>query len=294
MTWALSVITQNNVQYDLSDNQNYVLTGIDGIGPASVMRISEQGPMQHGVSDLGYRLRPRRMALALLARGGDTAAWFARREELSSIFRSNPMHLRIMNGAIIRQIDCHLSGMMEMPLEAGVIPGWQRVGIELYAPDPTWYDPTDEIITFQLSYGGLLSIPLTVPMSVGASTIDSAIEIAYTGTWNAYPIITLEGPMISPVITNVTTGDKLDLTDTSIADGDSYKIDCRYGYKTVTRTSDGANRIQDLTDDSNLATFHIGADPDVEGGNNIVRVTAKGLTGTSVIYIQYNTRYVGV
>lgn len=295
MTWQLSVISRD-AEYNLSDNEQYMLIGIDGIAAPPVARITERGPLQHGESDLGFRLRPRRIALALMVRGGSDADWFARRNALMSIFRSsdNPLQLRIANGEMVRQIDCYLSGVMEMSPETGISPRWQKVGIELLAPDPTWYDPVGNTITFRLGGGGLLAIPLAVPMQVGASAIDSAIQVAYSGTWDAYPIITLQGPMISPVIVNQTTGDKLDFTGTVINAGDSYVVDCRYGYKTVTRTSDGANRVRDLTNDSNLATFRIGAHPDVPGGYNSIRVQASGLTTASVIYIQYNTRYVGV
>lgn len=295
MTWQLSVINRDT-EYNLSDNEQYLLLGVDGIAAPPVTRITERGPLQHGESDLGFRLRPRRIVLALMARGGSDADWFARRNALMSIFRSsdNSLQLRIANGEMVRQIDCYLSGIMEMSPEQGISPRWQKVGIELLAPDPTWYDPVGNSITFRLGGGGLLAIPLAVPMQVGASAIDSAIQVAYSGTWDAYPIITLQGPMTSPIIVNQTTGDKLDFTGTTINAGDSYVVDCRYGYKTVTRTSDGANRVRDLTADSNLATFRIGAHPDVPGGYNSIRVQASGLTITSAIYIQYNTRYVGV
>jgi len=295
MTWTLSIISANT-EYNLSNNQEYLLTGIDGIAAAPVARISERGPMQHGESDLGYRLQPRKIALALLARGGDDAAWFARRNALTSIFRSSdsPLKLRITNGEMVRQIDCYLNGVMEMAPEIGLSPGWQRVGIELYAPDPTWYDPTGASHSFTLGGGGTLSIPLAVPMQVGSSVIDLSIQIQYDGTWDAYPIITAVGPITNLLIQNNALGDKLDFNGVTIAAGDSYVIDCRYGYKTVTRTSDVANRIQDLTSDSNLATFRIGAHPKPLNGTNSIRVAASGLTTASAIYIQYNPRYVGV
>ena len=295
MTWKLSVIS-GDVEYDISDGATYVLTGLDGIGMSPTKRITEQGSQQHGASDLGFRLQPRRIALALLAKGGDDAAWLERRNALLRIFRPSdtPLKLRLTSGETVRQIDCYYSGEMGMPAEGDTGPRWQRAAIELIAPDPTWYDPDGEVVAFSLGGGGLLAIPLTVPMAVGASTIDQSIPVSYDGTWDAYPIITLQGPMTNPVIRNQTMGDKLDFAAVTIPAGETYVIDCRYGYKTVTRQSDGANRIQDLTSDSNLATFRIGAHPDVPGGYNSIRVSASGLTTTSYVFIQFQTRYVGV
>lgn len=294
--WNISVISRG-VEYNLSDNVNYVLTGLDGIGAAPVSRIIERGAMQHGESDVGYRLQSRRIALALTARGGSESEWFARRTEIMRIFRSSntPVSLRLTSGADVRQIDCYLNGTMELKPETGTSPGWQRVGIELYCPDPTWYDPEDSNVVFVMG-GGLdtFAVPLVVPIKVGSEAVDQSIAIPYPGTWDAYPIIYAQGPITNLYLSNNTLGDKLDFTGTTIGDNDSYIIDCRYGYKTVTRTSDNANRIQDLSADSNLATFRIGAHPDVPNGDNSIRVYANGLTVESRIIIHYNVRYIGV
>lgn len=295
MDWLVSVIRRGS-EYLLSDGSDYLLTGIDGIGHPPVARIAERGPMQHGESDLGYRLQPRRIALAIEVRGGDRSAWLERRDAIIRMFRASgePVSLRLTNGDWCRQIDCHLSGEMNMTPETPLAPLWQRVAIELYCPDPTWYDPVGVSVPFRLGGGSLLAIPLAVPMQVGASSIDQSIVVQYAGTWDAYPIITAVGPIVDLLIQNNTLGDKLDFSGTTIGAGDSYVIDCRYGYKTVTRTSDGANRIADLTADSNLATFRIGAHPDVPDGANSIRVRASGLAAMSAIYLQFHTRYVGV
>ena len=295
MTWTLSVISANT-EYNLSDNQDYLLTGIDGIGAAPVVRISERGPMQHGESDLGYRLQPRNIILAVMAKGGDEAAWFARRNTLMTIFRSSdsPLKLRITSGEMVRQIDCYLNGTMEMTPEVGLVPGWQRVGIELYAPDPTWYDPDGASHVFMLGGGQAMNVPLAVPWQVGASAIDQSIVVAYAGSWDAYPTILIDGPVTGLLVQNNTLGDKLDFTGVTIPAGETYVIDCRYGYKTVIRQSDGANRIQDLTADSNLATFRVGAHPEPLDGVNSLRVKGTGITAGTRVVIQYKPRYVGV
>jgi hypothetical protein len=296
MTWQVSVISRDT-EYNLSDSVDYLLTGIDGIGAAPVARIAERGPMQHGESDLGYRLQSRRIALALLARGGDDAAWFARRSALMSIFRSSdsPVRLRVSrDDGVVRQIDCYLTGTMEMAPEVGLSPRWQRVGIELLAPDPTWYDPVGVTEIFALGAGGqAMDVPLAIPWSVGASTINATRQVSYAGSWDAWPTVIITGPITNCVITNETMGDKLDFSGTTIGAGVSYTIDCRYGYKTVTR-SDGANRVQDLTADSNLATFRVGAHPDVLDGINSFRVQGTGCNAATQVVLQFYTRYVGV
>lgn len=291
MTWRLSVISAN-VEYNLSDGSTYVLTGLDGLGMAPTNRIAEAGPQQHGESDLGFRLRARRVSLVLMARGGDDAAWWTRREELLRIFRpsNSPVQLRITreDGAV-RQLDCFYSGELALTPEAGLAPRWQRVAVELYAPDPTWYDPVERLTTVAGGGGSGFMVPTPVPSFVGASDLNVTVGVENPGSWDALPVIEIDGPITSPKVENLTTGEKLDFSGVTILSGTTYRIDCRYGQKSVTRVSDGENRIQDLTANSNLATFHLAA-----GVVNQVRVTGTSIQSNTAVRIRFVPRFVGV
>ncbi len=128
------------------------------------------------------------------------------------------------------------------------------------------------------------------------SAIDGGLSasktITYTGSFLTYPIITITGPITGPVLTNVSTGEDLDFTGITIAGGDTYTIDCRFGYKTV-KNAAGTNKIADLTAASDLATFHLGADPEVSGGANAFTLTGTGTDANTTVTITYNERFVG-
>jgi hypothetical protein len=233
-----------------------------------------------------------------MAKGGTPGQWLARRNEISQIFRptNNPIQLKIWDdeSGITQQIDCYYSGMMEMKPDSSMF-GWQKVGIELYAPDPTFYDPNGVVSVFSVGGGAqFMEVPLVVPWEVGASELNANFILHYDGSWDSYPIITIIGPITNLYIENSTLGEKLNFDGVTINSGDSYVIDCRYGYKTVTRSSDSANRIQDLTSDSNLATFRIGAHPDPLGGDNSFVIRGTGLTSSTNVILQYYNRYIGV
>jgi hypothetical protein len=95
------------------------------------------------------------------------------------------------------------------------------------------------------------------------------------------------------VITNQATGDKLDFTGFTINASDSRTIDCRPGRKTVVDAA-GADQIDELSDDSDLQTFSLEADPEASGGDNAVTVTGSGATSDTRITIVYYTRYTGI
>ncbi len=295
MTWQLSLLADGQ-EVVLTDRDDYVLTGVKGLAGPPITRISQRGPMQHGATDAGYRLGPRHIALGLLMRGGDDLIWLNMRYLFQRItrVRDQAVQLRLSYEDIVRQIDCYLNGTLEMDPDADTGTRWQRIALELVAPDPTWYDPNYITNIFALGGGGqAMQVPLTIPWPVGASAIDQSLPIYYPGSWDAFPIITVEGPIANCIITNTILGTKLDFTGLSIGAGEKRIIDCRYGYKSVVNEL-GQNRVYNLTNDSHLATFRIGSHPDVQGGYNTLRVQGTNITAGTRILVQYHVRYIGV
>lgn len=284
----LSVI-KDGVEYSLDDGTLCFLQGDVGWGMPPVRRIVGRGPLQHGETDRGYRLEAREGTLVLFITGQSRDDMYDKRSQLLSIFRpdASPVRVRWTTG-VVRQIDGFFVGGMEMSSDDR--PGFnQRLAITLRCPDPTFYDPAARAVVFSLGGGSdTLTVPLTVPLTVGASTINSLSVINYQGNWLSYPYrIRITGPIDDPVVKNETTGDVLDFTGTTIEVGDWYDIDLRYGHKTVV-DSNGVNQINKLVAGHDLATWHIAANQE-----NSVRVTGQGITQATKVTINYYDRYVG-
>jgi len=191
-------------------------------------------------------------------------------------------------------LDVHYASELSLPIEAGEGSVHQKVVLQFKAYDPSWYDPTMQVLSFGLGGGGdAFTVPMSVPHGVGASTIDMTQAITYAGTWLSHPLIRIRGPITDLIIQNTSTDEKLDFTGTTIADGDYYDIDCRYGHKTVTDAS-GVSKIDKLTSDSDLATFHIERDPVVVGGINSIRVAGSSVNDNTAIDLSYYVRDLGI
>jgi hypothetical protein len=287
-------VTVGGVTTILSDGAPFAVLSADG-GMADVARITERGPLQQGDSDIDFRLQPTLSTLGLIAYASDIGAHFDVRARLLEIFRPSrtPLVLRwtLENGAV-RQLDCHVAG--RLAFNSIDMRGFtQRCAVPLRAADPTLYDPAQVAVTYGVGGGGdSWTIPWAVPWGIGAATVDQTRTIVYAGSWRTFPVITITGPITNPVITNLTTGDKLDFTGITIAAANTYTIDLAYGRKTITNQL-GANKIADLTNDSDLATFALEANPEAPGGVNSIRVTGTGATSATEIYLQYYPRYVG-
>jgi hypothetical protein len=169
-----------------------------------------------------------------------------------------------------------------------------KAGPMFRCPDPTFYHPTATAVTFSLGGGGTsFTVPSQVPWQVGASNISASHTISYTGTWRTYPQMRITGPITDCVVTNASTGETLDFTGTTIAAADYYDIDLRYGRKTVVDAS-GTNKVADLTESSDLATWHIGDDQEIPGGTNSISVSGTSVTGATKVEVLYYVRYTGI
>jgi hypothetical protein len=282
--------------YSLDDLTGFVQVGkYDGLGMAQIEDFEEQGPQQHGNTITQRRLRARAVALELGMEVLDSADYWTRRDLLMRVFypmQQMQLRLTLPNGDQ-RQIDVYT--------EALPIPAQDRNGTliktwaTLKAPDPSFYSFEGTTLNFGVGAGsGGFVVPMPVPFAVGSSDVDQTLALAYDGSWLSQPhSIHITGPITDCVITNESTGEKLDFTGTTIAAGDYYEIDCRYRYKSVLDSS-GVSRIDKLTGDSDLSTFHIAPHPDVPGGINSLRVTGSAANSNTEVSITFYTRYLGV
>lgn len=132
------------VAYSLTAGTPFRIERAEGLGAAPVRRLNERGPLQNGDTDLGYRLDPRIVTLALNFSGTSDAAVDTARSLLSTIAQattSTPLRLRATrDDGGVRYLDCHVFGNTDFPLvntdRAGKT---MRTVIQLRAPNPLWY-----------------------------------------------------------------------------------------------------------------------------------------------------------
>lgn len=262
--------------------------GDQGFGLAPMHRITQRGPLQDGDSDVGYRLDPRILQLPLIVEAMSLDAGYDARQALLRIFSpSNGAGvLRITTDTYDRAIQCYILGGLDFNVNQGA--GYTvRTVVQLRAPDPTWYDPTPVSGGATPAVEGTPTpVPLLIPWTVGASSINSTISTTNAGTVSAYPIITAVGPITNLTITNVTTGDKIEVSG-AIPNGDTWFFDLSYGQKTVF-DQNGVSQFAKITADSSLATWSL------KPGANGIAVAGTLPSASSSVSIVYYTRYIGV
>jgi len=277
----------------------------DGIGLPPVSRITQEGPFQHGATQVNARLAPRVITLSLAMAHDDNwnTAWLYRNaltDMLNDIEHELYLDVTLptffLTAATVR-MNVHYLDSLTMP-RAGEHDGFDRSVLQLIAHDPVWYDPATEVVALAATAGGEgLMIPMEIPFGLGGADVDLTDTITYPGTWISYPIVKITGPIENPVLTVVSDADgnteKLDFTGITIAAGHYYEVDCRYGYKTALDDT-GANKIGELTSDSDLATFAIRPHPYLEDGINTFHFTGVSATNATACTITYYNRYIGI
>ncbi len=102
-------------------------------------------------------------------------------------------------------------------------PTWGTWMLDLRATDWRIQSETLTSISLSLPQSGGITFPITFPITFGASSGGSA-TITNTGTVEASPIVTINGPAINPVVSNDATGQSLGLNLTLVS-GDQVVID---------------------------------------------------------------------
>jgi hypothetical protein len=128
--------------------------------------------------------------------------------------------------------------------------------------------------------GGGYEVPMIVPY-ISAAATGGSVTLNNAGSEKAWPIITLTGPLTTPVVTNATTGVYLQLSYT-IATGDEVIIDM-YNH---TITLDGGSLISTKTSASDWWS--------IATGNNTISLTTTSSGDTGSMVVAFNTPYIGV
>ena len=288
ITYTTGGTTFNLNGYDAVSGITYNYQGDQGFGLAPMHRITQRGPMQHGDSDVDFRLDPRIMQLPIVAITTSIDDYYTARGRLLSVFSPSNVvgTLTVTTSTWSRSIDVKVLGGMAFDTDPQV--GYTlRAVIQLRADDPTWYDANPLTINGSSGIAGTpTAYPVVYPRTYGTANINATTTYSYDGTWLSYPVITATGPITGLVITNNTTGQVITTTG-SIAAGRTYTYDLRYGKKTVYDDL-GNNQIATVASSSNLATWAIVT------GTNSISITASSSSSPAAVIITYYTRFVGI
>lgn len=274
------------------------LIEIQGLAMPNMTRRTTKAPFQHGETFQSFVLEPRILQLILHLRGCSREELWEHRQVLQSII--NPLlgecqfQIGLRDGTIYRLEQVLYDGRFDATVGPRNEPTVQAVAVRMVAHDPVWYGATSRSITLTPDLIGELVFPIVFPIVfVWEETLEDSEIAAADGTWNSYPTIELYGPMSDPWIHNAATGEKLEM-DYDVAVGELVTIDLTPGHKQVYNNLGEDDLVKYLTDDSDLATFHLAPHPIATNGNNEIQARAHLCTGDTQIVLSWYDRYIGI
>lgn len=183
-----------------------------------------------------------------------------------------------------RELVCRYRGGLEDisgPTGGGM---YCTADIDVLAADPYWQDLDDTVLTWTVPAASSGFFPFSLPLRLPSSTVWVSETIDNSGydQQDAWPVWTIVGPGIDPVLRNLTTGKAIRISRT-LAAGDQLIIDTRPGVKSVT---DGLGTVIPPVAGSALWAL--------VRGLNTIQVEFSGATSdVSSVSLAYRVRYLG-
>lgn len=242
-----------------TDLPSRVKQPFDGLGLPDIRQDLYNRPGTHGQTLAHTLYAGRLITLQGIVRGSSTSVYRSNRQ---AFVQACGLQLDSNNRPVLRTLSVtDLAGNTYETLVAtrsldfkDIYPTLTNWQLQLVAPDYRWLSAAAQTLTMGLPVSGGVTYPVTYPVTYGASSGGSGTA-TNNGTEAANPTITFHGPLVNPVITNVTTGEHLSLSLTLVA-GDVVTVDTA-NYTIVQGTS--TNRMSSLASGSTFWQLQPGA-----------------------------------
>ena len=261
------------IHLDLAD---YIPEKSDGFALPPIARVEEASPSQHGASDHGFRLLPRRLTFEVTLRAQTPQEFYERRAALLAVLRpsiyASPARLSITLPEGTTWNLAVFCRNLTFSMRPGLI---QSALFTLTAPNPVFVQQTPAVAAYFYQ-----------------ADINTSHIITYPGTWLAAPFpFSIRGPITHPVVTNLSAQTKIDL-DYTVPDNQTVVIDLRPSYKTVKLGS--TSLLGSLSSDSDLDTFCLLPAPEAPSGANLIQVTGSGVGVNTCVTLAYTPTRLGI
>ena len=259
---------------------------VTGLGGVPVEYAMVRGYGQDGVNVADYHLQPRTLTLSFELHGRRRKELLALRQALLEVLSPAGGALtyrRVLPDGSRRDITCWVDASLSVEDHFGGTSA--QVGLTLFCPDPTFYDPKEHVADFVTVVADAFVTPFYAPdefWSSGGTTLGLTVE--NPGTWRAYPVIELRGDYQRAALHNVTTGALLVLGVAASA-ADTVIVDFRPGKRSVTRNGEPALA---EVESGNMVDWYL------KPGENVLQVLGGGFSASTRARLTFHPRYLGL
>lgn len=262
------------------------LLNVTGLGDVEAEIQMQKAPYQDGATLIDTALEPRYIDIEIKVMGSDNLDTEAKRRKVASIFnpRLKAGTLRYISDSGIREIKAIATSLPNFPDgNDNRQATFQKALIQLVAPDPHWKDFITENYKLE-DFVGNFHFKFHFPVRF-ATRGDSRI-LLNKGDVPTPIIVEFRGSAVNPRITNVTTGEFIQVNRTIPP-----------GYKLVLDTSFGNKRVEIVAPDGVVENAFHYIDLDSTFFSLNVGETKFGFItdgGNPEVYVEYKNRFLSV
>jgi hypothetical protein len=265
----LEIINSEGESLILPQNDKLILQQWDGFATPSHSLVTDKAPDQIGSTVINKVFDSRTINIDFVINAENKQEVFNLRREVLRIL--NPIYdggiLKwTQNDDITYQIGIELENL-QMPGGDGQGKTFQLVQLSFLAEDPRWFD---ENIT-------------TVNLNINETT-----SFTNTGDTKTDFEITINGPIVNPVITNVNNGQKIRI-NYNLLTNEKIIINTKFGNKNVKVVSPEGKESRALNIlDLESELFYLGKK------TNSIEVEGQGVNADTSVKIEFYNRYIGM
>lgn len=269
----------------LTNEFPYVLESVEGKGDVAADIQTIKSPYVDGSFYVDTVLESRDLTLnfAIIAENRDDL--LNKRQEIASIFspKTGQGVLEYSNGNVAREIEVAVDGVPSFPVGDGVGRWFQRVVVNLLAPDPYW--KTNEMA--EPPYKPLFKFPFSSAQRYKTGLQQDERTILNDGDEATPLYIELKGPATRPQIINRTTGKYIKVNQ-DLGIGETMVIDTNHRTAKVVFI-DSENNVRNVVNwldlGSSLTSFKL------EVGENRIAYVAESDITNNTFNLKWQKRY---
>jgi hypothetical protein len=214
--WAANTVDDDGVEWWVTEEDGWS-------GPPDVRLELANRPRRDGAFDAPSFRAARVITLGGTAIAPDPDTRERAKDRLAALLADGASlsELLVTERTVERRASVRLSGQTKIADHTPFSFSWS---VQLTAPDPIRYGTTDHATSCGLARPGPgLDFPLTWPLTFGEPSGGSLL-LGNAGTITAWPVWTIAGPCVRPVIRDASAGGSLAF-DLPLAEGDELVVD---------------------------------------------------------------------
>lgn len=215
-----------------SNGTSWLLKRIEGWDSAPAVGQVVQQSGDHGGWPTPQWYGPRILTLTVLASAPTQALRDVARTQMQQAVPINDLATLVYNEPTSKQIGVRRNASANVTETYPTLTDVEFT-IPLVGPDPRKYGVVPTSVTVNAAPGNIgLIVPFTIPATLPAAPIAASATVSNPGNFETPSLITITGPLPSPAVTNITTGQTISYTQLVLGATDVLVIDlaARQGY----------------------------------------------------------------